>query len=101
MSYKSRERKRRARLAQTSGRQKQRAEYADRHYLTIVTRPACCNRCGGSLRRDAECVFRYRPKLILCVNCADREGIRYRPSLRWERQKSDGRSPQTRKRWTT
>ena len=43
-------------------------------------------------------MFRYRPKLILCVNCADREGIRYRPSLRWERQKSDGRSPQTRKR---
>jgi hypothetical protein len=42
MSFKSREKKRQARLAQSNGRREQRASYADRHYLTIVSRAACC-----------------------------------------------------------
>jgi hypothetical protein len=71
MSYKSREKKRRARIAQLSGRREQRAKFADRHYLTIVSRRACCNRCGGSLREGAECVYRHTPREILCVLCAD------------------------------
>ena len=86
MSFKSRERKRRERIAQTSGSREQRSKYADRHYLTIVNRPASCNRCGGSLRHGAECVYCHTPKQILCVSCADRLGIHYRPSLRWERR---------------
>ncbi len=86
MSFKSREKKRRARLAQTSSQREQRSKYAGRHYLTIVSRAACCNKCGGSLRKDAECVYRHTPKQILCVPCADLERISYRPSLRWERR---------------
>lgn len=85
MSYKSREKKRRARIAQASGRREQRAKFADRHYLTIVSRSACCNKCGGSLREGAECVYRHTPREILCVQCADLEQIYYRPSMRWER----------------
>jgi hypothetical protein len=85
MSYKSREKKRRARIAQLSGRREQRAKFADRHYLTIVSRRACCNRCGGSLREGAECVYRHTPREILCVLCADDKKIHYRPSMRWER----------------
>jgi hypothetical protein len=85
MGYQHRERKRRARLAQSGSRRQQRSKYADRHYLTIVSRPACCNRCGGSLREGAECVYRYTPREIVCVTCADLERISYRPSLRWER----------------
>ena len=40
MSFKSREKKRRARLAQTSSRREQRSKYAERHYLTTSAAPA-------------------------------------------------------------
>ena len=40
MGFKSRDKKRRARLAQSSSRREQRSKYADRHYLTIVSPPA-------------------------------------------------------------
>jgi hypothetical protein len=82
MSFKSREKKRRAKIAQ--GRDK-RAPQADRRYITIVSRPACCNKCGAALRKGADCVYRYEPREILCVNCATLQKIRYRTSLRWER----------------
>jgi hypothetical protein len=36
------------------------------------------------LRVDAVMVFRKVPLEALCVVCADRAGIRYRPSRRWE-----------------
>ena len=86
MGYKQRERKRRERIAQASGRREQRSKYVDRYYLTIVSRAACCNRCGGSLRAGAECVYRHTPREVLCVVCADSEEIPYRPSMRWERR---------------
>ncbi len=71
MSFKSREKKRRARLAQTSSQREQRSKYADRHSLTIVSRACCCNRCGASLReRRDDCVYRHTPMEILCLNCA-------------------------------
>jgi RNase P subunit RPR2 len=82
MSYKSRERKRRAKAAMGSAVAKQREAYADRHYLTIVKRPACCNTCGRSLRNGSECVFRTRPMEILCKGCADERRIPYRTSRR-------------------
>ncbi len=96
MSYRSREKKRQARLGQATSRNDQRSRYADRHYLTIVTRACCCNRCADRIREGGECVFRFQPKEIVCLNCATVLGIKYRPSLRWERQKSDRSRPQTR-----
>jgi hypothetical protein len=86
LSYKSREKKRRAKVATAKGQREQREHFADRHYLTIVKRPCCCNdvNCARYLRAGAECVFRYEPREILCVECADRRGIYYRPSTRWE-----------------
>jgi hypothetical protein len=86
MSFKSREKKRQARIAQANGQREQRSKYADRHYLTIVSRSACCNKCGGSLREGAECVYQHTARTILCVVCADLERISYRPSMRWERR---------------
>lgn len=88
MSYKSREKKRRAGIAIERERARTRAGANARHYLTIVSRPCCCNTigCGRSLRRGAECVYRHTPREILCVDCARRRGIAARPSLRWERQ---------------
>jgi hypothetical protein len=86
MSYTTREKKRRWKIAITNARAQQRKQHPDRHYLTIVSRSACCNNCGSSLRAGAECVYRYDPREILCKNCADGAGLHYRPSRRWERQ---------------
>jgi hypothetical protein len=86
MSFKSREKKRSYKVAKAKGQQQQRSEHADRWYLTIVNRAGACNdpSCGAPLREGRECVFRFSPKEILCLRCADRRKIRYRPSLRWE-----------------
>jgi RNase P subunit RPR2 len=85
MSYKSREKKRRAKIAVGRDTAKQRKDFKDRHYLTIVSRPACCNDCGHSLRPGSECVYRFEPREILCKDCADERKIPYRPSRRWEK----------------
>ena len=83
MSFKSREKKRRRKIAMLNARGK-----ADRHYLTPVSRHCCCNRCGSSLRagRD-DCVYRHTPREIFCLNCANTKKVRYRLSQRWERRK--------------
>jgi len=86
MSYKTREKKRRRKIATEKARAHQRENYADRHYLTIVSRSACCNNCGSSLRAGGECVYRYEPREILCKDCADAQGLHYRPSRSWERR---------------
>lgn len=74
MSYKTREKKRRRKIAIANARAQHGETMAGRHYLTIVSRSACCNGCGGSLRKGRECVYRYRPREILCKNCADARG---------------------------
>lgn len=87
MSYKSREKKRRAKAAITKCRSENIDTIKGRHYLTIVTRPCCCNHGGESLREGDECVFRFEPKEIFCLNCATVLGIKYRPSQRWEKHR--------------
>lgn len=94
MSFKSREKKRKSRIAASSAKANRR-QHPDRWYLTIVTRPCCCNACGGSLREGAECVYRHEPREVLCLACAQRRRIAPRPSLRWERAK---RSKQAKRR---
>jgi len=95
MSYKSREKKRNYKKAEAAignVRSKHGETMKSRHYLTIVTRNCCCNACGKPLRRGAESVYRYEPREILCVTCAEREQIRHRPSIRWERRRRGSRS---------
>jgi hypothetical protein len=87
MSFKSREKKRRAKLAISKSRAQYQEAMATRHYLTIISRPCCCNECGGSLREGRECVYRHTPREILCVLCAQARKIKPRPSERWENQK--------------
>ena len=73
--------------------------YADRHYLTIVKRDCCCNRCGTALRvGHHECVYRHTPREILCLDCANRERVRYRLSRRWEAQNRDRNGKPTARR---
>lgn len=91
MSFKTREKQRHRKIAIAKARSEHRETMASRHYLTIVSRPACCNDCGGSLRRGRECVYRYSPKEILCKQCADSRELYYRPARRWEKhQRSAG-----------
>ena len=71
MSYKSREKKRRRKLAQANVRSKHGETMKSRHYLTITTRACCCNDCGRRLRRGDESVFRFEPKEIVCLTCAE------------------------------
>jgi hypothetical protein len=70
MSFRSREKKRRAKIAVGKARAQHHDTMAGRHYLTIVSRPCCCNECGGSLREGRECVYRHTPREILCAMCA-------------------------------
>ncbi|MGH2963833.1 MAG: hypothetical protein ACRDMH_00410 [Solirubrobacterales bacterium] len=86
MSFKSREKKRRRKIGIETARGQHREKIAGRHYLTIVSRAACCNDCGGSLRPGRECVYRFKPREILCTTCAASRKIRYRLSRRWEVQ---------------
>ena len=88
MSFKSREKQRHRKLAITNARSKHGKTMAGRHYLTIVSRHCCCNRCGASLRagRD-DCVYRHTPREILCLGCATTEKVDYRLSRKWEWRK--------------
>ena len=96
MSFKTRERKRKQRAAvkRDQARARESGSAAQRWYLTIVTKPCSCNNveCGrhmrpGSKNDPRELVYRREPRAILCVDCAQKIGIRYRPSLRWEQSR--------------
>lgn len=90
MAFKHREAKRKKRAASARERASVRASGgSDRWWLTLVTQTTCCANpaCHGILRVGAEMVFRKVPQAALCVACADREGIHYRPSGPWERSR--------------
>ena len=87
MSYRSREKKRIRKAAISNVRAKHGETMRSRHYLTIVTRSCCCNDCGKPLRRGAESVYRYEPREIVCLTCAELRGLDYRLSQSWERAK--------------
>lgn len=85
MSFQAKEKRRHAKLAIAKSLAANKETMAVRHYLTIVSRTCSCNDCGGRLQegRD-EFVYRHTPREVLCKRCADRRGIRPRPSRRWE-----------------
>jgi hypothetical protein len=101
VSYKSREKKRRKRVAEGKRREAIRHHHRSettraRHFLTPVKRNCCCNRCGDALREGRDdCVYRHTPREILCLNCANLQGIPYRLSIRWEARHRRPKSPPT------
>ncbi len=87
MSYRSREKKRRARAAIASTKRDFASVTATRYYLTPAKRECRCSACGGWLRVGKPMVFRQSGPVTLCVSCADSDPlVSYRPSLRWEKQ---------------
>ena len=91
MAWKHRQAKRKKRAAIARDRKTSRTtgSPSGKWWLTIVTRKTCCANpaCGGILREGGEMVFRKVPGATLCVPCADRAGISYRPSRRWEQSR--------------
>ncbi len=98
MSFRSREKKRKAKAAIKISRHVHRDTMAGRHYLTIVSRTCSCNECGARLKEGGECVYRNRPREIICKRCADKRGLVPRISTRWEREREKQRK---RRRKTT
>ena len=104
MAWKHRQAKRKRRAAIARDRKKSRTtgSSAGKWWLTIVLRKTCCANpaCRGILRVGGEMVFRKVPGQALCVACADRTGIRYRPSHRWEQNRIAQRKRRQRRRDT-
>lgn len=89
MSFKSREKKRRRKLAIANARAKHGETMASRHYLTPVSMNCCCNRCGKSLRAGKDdVVYRHTPRELLCLECATAESVEYRTSRKWDARKA-------------
>ncbi len=87
MSFTVREKRRRKEIAVAQARKQHGETMQGRHYLTVVSRTCSCNDCGARLCEGGECVYRNRPREILCKRCADKRGIVPRISTRWERQR--------------
>jgi hypothetical protein len=89
LSFKSREKRRRHKLANqlaTAGARKNRTgETASRWFLTLARKPGKFACCGDHFDRGAEIIYRHEPREVRCLRCADRERVPYRPSIRWER----------------
>jgi hypothetical protein len=85
VSYESRQKKRKYKRVER--RRRWAPETARRWFLTVAKKPGRFDCCGDRFDRGAELVFRFEPRAVHCVRCADRAGTKYRPSLRWERAK--------------
>ena len=89
MSYKTRERKRRTKIAGTRAKREHGDVMATRYYLTLVKRPARCSGCGKHLLVGDDMVYRHQGPVTLCVPCADDDPlVDYRKSARWEQQRT-------------
>jgi hypothetical protein len=103
LGYKSREKKRRQKAKQAAaagGRQRnarKSGSSAGKHWLTLAERKACCNmpECGTIIGVGGDMVYRHKPQEVFCLRCADRAGLYYRPSLRWERASKKRRRRQS------
>lgn len=89
MSYKSRERKRKAsrapKIAAAAARARRNADTELRYFLCRVRHETRCMARGCKLRRGASMVYRRNGQVKLCVPCADRDPlVSYRPSAAWE-----------------
>jgi hypothetical protein len=86
LSYRSRERKRRAKAAIAKTKRESSSVISVRYYRTIVKHACRCSACGGRLRIGGEMVYRHNGPVTLCIGCADKDPlVNYRLSLRWER----------------
>ncbi len=102
MSFKSRQKKRRARVAVARTKRQHRDVMATRYYRTIVKRAARCSACGKHLRVGDEMVYRHNGQVTLCIRHADEDPlVNYRTSTRWEERRRKQRKQRGRATATT
>jgi ribosomal protein S27E len=97
VSWKTREKKRKARMEHAKVKRSKRehaAETAARWFLTLAWNKTACARCGAVIPVDGEMVYRHRPREWRCLPCGTRlkDSKGYRTSLRWERARRQTRS---------
>ena len=92
MGFKQRERKRKTKAAarRAQSRSRDTGSSAAGWWLTVVQTDTCCGRCGRTLRRGHEMVYRHAPREARCMDCARRleDSKGYGTSLRWARERS-------------
>jgi hypothetical protein len=94
MGFKQRERKRRRKIAVAGAQRESRRTGSStrKWWLTVVSRHTCCARCSGGLRAGRPMIYRRSPQESLCLSCAEGDPtVKYRPSTRWEEQRSSSR----------
>jgi hypothetical protein len=94
MGYKTRERKRKRAAIASAARARRRDQRqarssgssASKWWLTIASSKCCCANtdCGTIIGEGREVVYRHTPRATVCVPCANRDKLSYRPSVRWE-----------------
>jgi hypothetical protein len=95
LSYQSKQKRRRKRIAVRKAKREHAEVMRHRYYLTVVKRDCACVACGRKLRgkRDemvyskagAHGASSSSSPVTLCVPCADKDPlITYGTSLRWE-----------------
>jgi hypothetical protein len=92
MSYRTREQKREEkilhrRVKKAHGDRETKA----RHFLTIAKCKAKCERCPHRALAGDEFVYRHEPRQVLCVDCANLAGVKWRTSWRWEKAQAKRR----------
>lgn len=102
MSYRSKEKKRKAKIAIRQTKLQHREAMATRYYRTDVKRPCRCSACGKRLRVGDEMVYRHNGKVTLCIPHADGDPlVDYRTSVRWEeKRKRDRKRRSSQSAWS-
>jgi hypothetical protein len=90
VSWKTREKKRRARMGHAEVKRSKREharETEARWFLTVARNKAACARCGTLIPVDGDLVYRHRPRELRCLPYGTQLGDSkaYGTSLRWER----------------
>jgi hypothetical protein len=73
MSYQSRQKKRRHKRAEAKARKRRTPDTARRWYLTVAKRPGRFDCCRRMFVRGDAIVFRYEPRTVRCLRCAERD----------------------------
>jgi len=83
VSFESRRKKRAYKRATVKSRRT--GESARRWFLTLAKKSGRFVCCGRRFEQGDEILYRHEPREVRCPGCAEREGLGFRRSQRWER----------------
>jgi hypothetical protein len=89
VSYESRQKKRRTKIAVAKSKRQHGDVMVKRYYLTRVKHACRCAARGCRLSVGDQMIYRHDARLTLCVPCADADPlVEYRTSSKWERRRA-------------